>query len=158
MKSIKNIIDKILQWFCVVIVALMTFFVTYQVVTRYCFNKPSAVSETIARYLFVWLTIFGGAYVFGKRGHMNLVFIREKFSPKIQTLLEVFSEFLIAVFAVLVMIYGGRIYTAKQIVQIDPSLNFSMAWIYASLPVGGALILFYSIYNELELFEKLKRC
>jgi TRAP-type C4-dicarboxylate transport system permease small subunit len=139
-----------------VIVALMTFFVTYQVVTRYVFNKPSAVSETIARYLFVWLTIFGGAYVFGKRGHMNLVFIREKFSPKTQTVLEILSEFLIAVFAILIMIYGGRIYTAKQIVQIDPSLMFSMAWIYGCLPVGGVLVLFYSICNELELLGKLK--
>ncbi|GHT85510.1 C4-dicarboxylate ABC transporter permease [Spirochaetia bacterium] len=156
MKSIKNVIDTMLQWFCVLIVALMTFFVTYQVVTRYIFNKPSAVSETIARYLFVWLTIFGGAYVFGKRGHMNLVFIREKFSPKIQTVLEILSEFLIAVFAILIMIYGGRIYTVKQFVQIDPSLMFPMAWIYGCLPVGGVLVLFYSIYNELELFKKLK--
>jgi TRAP-type C4-dicarboxylate transport system permease small subunit len=156
MKSVKNTIDKILQWLCVVIVALMTFFVTYQVVTRYVFNKPSAVSETIARYLFVWLTIFGGAYVFGKRGHMNLVFIREKFSLKTQTVLEILSEFLIAVFAILIMIYGGRIYTAKQMVQIDPSLMFSMAWIYGCLPVGGVLVLFYSIYNELELLKKLK--
>ena len=156
MKSIKNTIDTVLQWLCVVIVALMTFFVTYQVVTRYVFNKPSAVSETIARYLFVWLTIFGGAYVFGKRGHMNLVFIRDKFSPKVQTVLEILSEFLIAVFAILIMIYGGRIYTAKQIVQIDPSLMFSMAWIYGCLPVGGVLVLFYSIYNEMELLKKLK--
>jgi TRAP-type C4-dicarboxylate transport system permease small subunit len=156
LKSVKNTIDKILQWLCVVIVALMTFFVTYQVVTRYVFNKPSAVSETIARYLFVWLTVFGGAYVFGKRGHMNLVFIREKFSLKTQTILEILSEFLIAVFAILIMIYGGRIYTAKQVVQIDPSLMFSMAWIYGCLPVGGVLVLFYSIYNELELLKKLK--
>ncbi|MDR3049907.1 MAG: TRAP transporter small permease [Elusimicrobiota bacterium] len=155
MTAIKNAVDKFLQWFCIVIVVLMTFFVTYQVATRYLFNAPSAISEALARYLFVWLTMFGGAYVFGKREHMNLNFIRDKCSPKIKTILELISEFLIVVFAVMVMIYGGFVYASKQMIQVDPSLNISMGYIYGSLVLSGVLILFYFTFNARELIKKL---
>jgi TRAP-type C4-dicarboxylate transport system permease small subunit len=156
MQAVKKVVDTILQWLSIGIVVLMTYFVTYQVVTRYVFNNPSVISEAIARYLFVWLTIFGGAYVFGKRDHMSLVFVRNRFPPRAQIVLEIVSELLIALFAVLVMIYGGRIYTAKQYVQMEPSLLFSMAYIYICLPIGGVLVLFYTLCNEVDLIKKLR--
>ncbi|MDR0485209.1 MAG: TRAP transporter small permease [Elusimicrobiota bacterium] len=156
MKSIKSVVDKVLQWFCIVIVAVMTVLVTYQVVTRYFLNDPSAISEALARYLFVWLTCFGGAYVFGKRGHMNLGFIRDKFPIKIKISIEMLSEFLIMLFAVFVMIYGGRVYAARQMIQLDPSMQIPMGYIYASLPIAGCLMFFYFICNEIDLYQQLK--
>jgi TRAP-type C4-dicarboxylate transport system permease small subunit len=157
MLKVKKIVDTVLQWLSIAIVVLMTVFVTYQVITRYLFNNPSAVSEAIARYLFVWLAIFGGAYVFGKREHMNLVFVRDRFSPKAQIVLQIISELLIAIFAILVMILGGYTYTVKQIVLMEPSLLFSMAYIYACLPIGGVLILFYCLCNELAMLKQLRK-
>lgn len=154
--KVKNAVNKVLQWFCIIILAIMTFLVTYQVITRYIFNNPSAISEALARYLFVWLTMFGGAYVFGKREHMNINYARNKFPPKVKTILEMISEFLIAAFAVLVMVYGGRIYASKQMIQLDPSMQIPMGYIYASLPLAGCLIVFYFVCNEIELFGKLK--
>ncbi|MDR2772614.1 MAG: TRAP transporter small permease [Elusimicrobiota bacterium] len=157
MKKIKGFVDTILQWFCIAIVAVMAVLVTYQVVTRYVFNNPSAISEALARYLFVWLTMYGGAYVFGKRDHMNLSFVRDRFSPKIKLILMMVSEFLIAIFAFSVMIIGGKSYTLQQMIQLDPSMQIPMGYIYSSLPIAGVLILFYFICNELELFRQLKR-
>jgi TRAP-type C4-dicarboxylate transport system permease small subunit len=157
MAQAKKIVDTALQWFSIMIVAVMTILVTYQVVTRYVFNNPSAVSEAAARYLFVWLTMFGGAYVFGKREHMNLTFISAKLNPKGQIILQIVSEALILVFALAVMSYGGKLYADMQLVQIDPSLNIPMAYIYWALPASGVLILFYTICNEIALVKKLLR-
>ncbi|MDR1952313.1 MAG: TRAP transporter small permease [Elusimicrobiota bacterium] len=156
MEDIKRKIDVFLQWFCIIIVAVMTFFVTYQVITRYLFNSPSAISEALARYLFVWLTMYGGAYVFGKREHMNLGFIRDKMPLKIKTAIEMFSEFVIAVFAVIVMIIGGYIQTSTQMIQADPSTQIPMGYIYSSVMISGILIVFYSLCNEIKLLKKLK--
>ena len=155
MAQIKKVVDTALQWFSILIVAVMTVLVTYQVVTRYVFNNPSAVSEAAARYLFVWLTMFGGAYVFGKREHMNLTFIAAKLKPKGRIILEIVSEALILAFALGVMSYGGKLYADMQLVQIDPSLNIPMAYIYWALPAAGVLILFYTICNEIVLVKKL---
>ncbi|MDR1952316.1 MAG: TRAP transporter small permease [Elusimicrobiota bacterium] len=156
MKKIKDYVDTILQWFCISILVVMTILVTYQVITRYIFNNPSAISEALARYLFVWLTMYGGAYVFGRREHMNLSFIRDKFPPKIKTILEMTSEFLVAIFAAAIMIYGGKFYVSQQMIQLDPSMQIPMGYIYSSLPIGGILILFYFVCNELDLLKKLK--
>lgn len=155
MAPIKKVVDTALQWFSILIVAVMTVLVTYQVVTRYVFNNPSAVSEAAARYLFVWLTMFGGAYVFGKREHMNLTFIAAKLKPKGRIILEIVSEALILAFALGVMSYGGKLYADMQLVQIDPSLNIPMAYIYWALPAAGVLILFYTICSEIVLVKKL---
>ena len=155
MAPIKKVVDTALQWFSILIVAVMTVLVTYQVVTRYVFNNPSAVSEAAARYLFVWLTMFGGAYVFGKREHMNLTFIAAKLKPTGRIILEIVSEALILAFALGVMSYGGKLYADMQLVQIDPSLNIPMAYIYWALPAAGVLLLFYTICNEIVLVKKL---
>jgi TRAP-type C4-dicarboxylate transport system permease small subunit len=156
MESVKRVVDKIMRFVCLIILASMAILVTYQVITRYLFNQPSAISEALARFLFVWLTMYGGAYVFGKRDHMNLNFIRDKFPPKAKIVLEMISEALIAVFALLIMIYGGWIYTVKQMIQVDPSMQIPMGYIYSSLPGGGLLILFYFVCNETALFKRLK--
>jgi TRAP-type C4-dicarboxylate transport system permease small subunit len=83
MAKIKRIVNSVLLWFSISIIAVMTVLVTYQVVTRYVFNRPSAVSEVPARYLFVWFTMFGGAYVFGKREHMNIALLLTTYVPPI---------------------------------------------------------------------------
>ncbi len=62
-----ELVDKAMEWLCIVMLAIMTVLVSYQVVTRYFFNNPSAMSENAAQYLFVWLVMFGSAYVFGSR-------------------------------------------------------------------------------------------
>ena len=64
-ETLKSWVDKIISSACILIVGAMTILVTYQVVARYLFNSPSAVSEVLSRYLFIWLVLFGSAYVFG---------------------------------------------------------------------------------------------
>jgi TRAP-type C4-dicarboxylate transport system permease small subunit len=157
MKAVKKIVDTVLQWFSIIIVVVMTVLVTYQVITRYIFNNPSAVSESLARYVFVWLTMFGGAYVFGKREHMNLSFASEKLSARGKIVLSIVTEALIAFFAVTVMTYGGKLYADMQLVQIDPSLNIPMAYVYFALPASGVLILFYAACNITNFVQQLQR-
>ena len=106
MKTIKNGLDKVLEIFCIAIMAIMTALVTWQVFTRYFLNSPSAVTEVLSQYLFVWLVMYGSAYVFGKRDHMNIVFIKEKFKGNMLVAADVLSEVLVAVFALGVMVYG----------------------------------------------------
>jgi TRAP-type C4-dicarboxylate transport system permease small subunit len=160
MAKIKCFVNSVLLWFSIGIVVVMTGLVTYQVITRYVFNRPSATSEVLARYLFVWLTMFGGAYVFGKREHMNIAFLREKLPLPGKMILEILSELLIAGFAFMVMFYGGRIYALKQMGSIDPSINVSMGYIYLSLPIAGIVILFYALCNIVDLAGTYKgmRC
>lgn len=147
----KMVVDKLLSLLLITIVGLMTILVTYQVVTRYVFESPSAISEVLSRYLFVWLVLFGSAYVFGSREHMAIAFVKDKFSPKIRLLIDMLIELITVAFALTVMIAGGYNSALRQMWQMDSALQIPMGMIYAAIPISGVLMLFYFLCNEVRL-------
>lgn len=149
--SIKKVIDSVMEWCCVAILAIMTLLITYQVITRYCFNKPSAFSETLAQNLFVWLVMFGSAYVFGLRDHLSITFLKDKMTGMPRLIVEILTEITIALFALLVMIVGGYNGAMKQMTTLDAALQIPVGWIYSAIPFCGVIILFYVIYNIVSL-------
>ena len=50
MNAVKKILDKIIEMFCIAIMGIMTVLVSWQVITRYFFNKPSVFTEATAQY------------------------------------------------------------------------------------------------------------
>ena len=151
---VKQAVDKVASFLCILIVGLMTLLVTWQVASRYLFNSPSAVSEVLARYLFIWLVLIGGAYVFGLREHMAITFMRDKMPRKLRLSLEVLGELATTVFALLVLTIGGFIGMERQMAQLDSALQIPIGIIYIAIPLSGAMTLFYCLYNQYELFRK----
>ena len=155
MHKVKNIVDRVLEWVSVILLGLMTVLVTYQVVVRFA-GAPNPYTEAISKYMFVWMVLFAGAYVFGLRGHMNIGFIRSKMSAKTATVVEMICEGAIAAFAATVMVYGGYMQSMKQMSQLDAALQIPIGLIYMAVPISGLFIVFYSLCNEVELFQRLK--
>lgn len=154
MKTIKNILDKIVEFFCIGIMGIMTILVTWQVFTRYVLNNPSTITEQSAQYLFVWLVLYGAAYVFGKRDHMAITFIKEKMPLKLQAVMEVIQEMVIALFALGVMVYGGYISSLRQMAQMDAALQIPIGVVYSAIPISGGFVIFYALYNIKSIVEK----
>lgn len=155
--KVKKYVDKLVELLCISIVAIMTLLITYQVVSRYVFNSPSAVSEVLSRYLFIWLILFGSAYVFGLREHMAISYIKQKFSSKVQILVDMFSELIILIFALSVMIIGGNSASTRQMWQMDSALQIPIGIIYMAIPISGGLMIFYFFCNEIKLYRQLKQ-
>ena len=99
MESAKKILDRIIEWVCVVLLAVMTILVTFQVVVRYFFNSPNAYTESLSKYMFVWMVMYGSAYVFGLREHMNIGFVRDHMPSKTRVVVEMLGELMVALFA-----------------------------------------------------------
>lgn len=155
MATIRKVVDKFAEWFCIFLLAAMTCLVTYQVVVRYFFDAPCTFSEALSKYLFIWLVMICGAYVFGLREHMDIGYLRDKLSHKPRILLNMINEFIIAVFAIGVMIIGGYSGATRQMIQLDAALEIPIGLIYMAIPIGGVMILFYFICNEIRLFSQL---
>ena len=147
MEEIKKILDKIIEIFCISIMGIMTILVTWQVITRYLFNKPSVFTEQTAQYLFVWLVLYGSAYVFGKREHMQISFIRDMGNENIRKILDVTQELITTFFVLGVMLYGGYFSSLRQMGQVDAALQIPMGVIYSAIPISGLFIVFYTVYN-----------
>lgn len=156
MQLLRKIMDKSIMTFCVFLFMMMTVVGTYQIVTRYFFNSPSTISEELITYSFTWLAILSASYVFGQRGHLCMSFVYSKFTGAKRVFLDMFSEALVILTAVFLLIYGGYIISAQNMSQLTASLGVNMGFMYAVLPISGVIILVYGFLNFADMVKKLK--
>jgi TRAP-type C4-dicarboxylate transport system permease small subunit len=156
-QTIRNNLNKVAISLSIAVMGIMVLLVTWQVITRYVFNNPSAVTEQLARYMFVWLVVINAAYIFGKREHMNIGFILGKCSPKMQMILSMISEIVILVFVLAVLVGGGLQAVKLGMPQMDSALPVKMGIIYLALPISGVLTTAYTICNMIDLIRKTEK-
>lgn len=156
LKSIKFFVDKAVEWVCIILLAVMTCLVTYQVVTRFVFENPSAISEITAQYLFVWMVMLGSAYVFGLREHLSITLLKDKLSPMLNMLVEWLISLLLITFSVAIMLYGGVENTIVQMGTLDAALQIPMGVIYSVIPISAIIMIFYAIYNMALAMDEYK--
>ena len=148
LNTIKKVLDKILEILGTVCLGAMTVLIVYQVITRYVFSRPRGFSDITAQYLFVWMIMFGSAYVYGSKEHLTIDILKDKFSPKTYMIIEIFTNVCLFAFIYIVCVKGGWEYTVGQKMQIDPTIHISMAVLYFSVPFTGVITLFYAVYNS----------
>ncbi len=149
----RKIIDKIIEVMCTAIMGYMVLAVCWQVITRFVLKNPSTVTEEILRYLLVWTTMVGGAYAYGRRKHLSINMLAKKLPPRAQKLLDIFVQAVVIAFCVVVMIVGDLRLVETTFDQISSALRLPMPYVYASILVGGVLIIFYAI---IFIFEDIK--
>ncbi|ONI42228.1 hypothetical protein AN640_07495 [Candidatus Epulonipiscium fishelsonii] len=159
MNRVKNVVDKLLAAICVTLFAMLTATVFWQVLTRYLFNKPSAISEELGKILFVWLVLLSAAYLFGEKGgHMNIGIIEEKVTSNIKLGLSLITQVCIFGFAGFILLNGGVSAVLNGLSQANAAIPIiSTGQIYMALPISGALILFYSFIFLIEDLKHLKK-
>lgn len=153
MHKVRDGIRKVLGVVIVALFACMTLIGTYQIVTRYCFNKPSTVSEELLTYTFTWMALLASAYVFGRRDHMRMGFLADKITGNVRKWLEIGIDVLTIGLAAVVMVYGGCSITRLTLIQKTASLQIPMAYIYVIVPITGVLIMLFGIMNAVDMYH-----
>ncbi len=151
MEGLIKVFNKILESICIFIFAFIVVVGTYQIVTRYVFNAPSTTSEELLTYSFTWLALLSASLVFGKREHMAMTFLFDKFSGSSRVIISIINEILVLIFAAVVLIYGGISITRLTATQITASLGIPMSYVYVVVPLSGFITVFYSIVNIIGL-------
>lgn len=149
--KIRQVIDVTLSSLCEIIFALMVIIGTYQITTRYFFNKPSTVSEELLTYSFTWMALLASALVFGKRDHMRMGFLADKLTGTPRRILEIVIELLVMLLSGSVLVYGGATIMQLTMTQVTASLGIPMGIVYTVVPLSGIIIVFYSILNIIDL-------
>lgn len=156
MKTLRNVLNQIMEVFSVLLIAVMVLLVLWQVVARYLLNDPSTFSEALTRYLFVWLVLVTSTYAFGSREHMCISVLNDALRGRAKTAVNVAIEVLTILFAACVMTFGGSIITQMQMVQLDSSLHIPMGVIYSIIPVCGVVTVFYCLCNIADELQNAK--
>ena len=157
MTPFKNVLDRVLTWACVVLFAVLVVDVTWQVFARQVLNQPSGWSEELAKYLFIWLGLFGSALVFGERGHIAVDFAVKKLPEKVKIAIAALVQLSILAFTVLVLIWGGFRVVDLAWEQNLTGLPTNVGPLYLALPISGILIAFYTVYHLVRILTGAER-
>lgn len=118
----------------------MTVMVFVNVVCRYVFDSPIAGSDELATLAFTWATFLGASLGIKRQIHLGIEFVTRLFPLRLQALCGVIVSVLVAVFAMLLLVYSWQIMRSAHL-KVTPVLQWPYTIVYLAVPVGALLML-----------------
>jgi TRAP-type C4-dicarboxylate transport system permease small subunit len=147
--KILDFLDRILsffeEWtlFITVFVALIALFVN--VVLRYGFNYSLAWSEELVREVIIYTTFIGCSAAVKNRS-MIKIDASVQLLPKLKMPLTYFSNFVVMIFAVMMIYYGWLMVVLQyRTHQKTIIMEIPLVFLYAILPLMGIMMLIRAI-------------
>ena len=139
--GLDRLLGRLEAWLLAALVAVITVVTFLQVFTRYVTEDPLIWTEEVARYLFVWITLIGGAAAVRTNRHFGLDILRRLF-PALRIPLGAITMLVVLVFFAL-LFYTGILETRQAATQMSPALQVTMHWAFLAIPIGAALALWH---------------
>ena len=98
--------------------------------------------EEVGEIMLAWLTLVGAAIGVRERSHFTLHVLH--FTPRGQVVVDRIHHVLIAIFGAIAAWYGVRLCILNHTL-VTPGLEINLALLYASVVVGGALLVVYAV-------------
>lgn len=146
-RGISWIDDMVLKITLVICGALLSVMVVVQalgVFYRFVLHDSLSWSDELAAYLFVWLTCLGAAAGAKMRVHPEVRALADRLPGYTQQTLADFTDGAVLALGAVFLVYGGQMLFMMG-TETATSLPVSMAYPYASIPVGGALLILHSL-------------
>ena len=155
MNKINEVIKKGLIVILIGLLCLLLITVLWQVFSRFILHSPSSFTDEFSRYLLIWLSFLGSAYLVTLQEHIAITILSDKLDRKHYVILK-YS--VILVFSVLVMIIGGfsLVKTMLEMNQLSSALQLQVGWVYIVLPISRILISIFSLNNISQAWKGAK--
>lgn len=148
--------DRTLEVLLSVFVVAMVLVALWAIFSRHFLATPASFTTEFLRFALLWTSLLAAAYCFGKKAHLSITFVKNKFRGKGLISIEVLTELVIIFFAAAVLIYGGSLGVSLGMAENSPTLGIPIGYIYLVLPISGVFTVIYSIINLVDHFRKDK--
>ena len=148
--KITNILESLVRIVMMLLLSGMVVLIFSQVLFRYLFNQPIAWTEELSRHFMIWAALLGAAVAYRKKAHLGVDVLVQQFSLQWQEAVVWFVH-LMSIFFSGFLVYFGIAIVKKTMNQLSSALTIPMGYIYASIPVGAAIILVFAVEK---LFER----
>ena len=154
----KDRLNKLLEWAVVILLCVMLFSVLWGVFTRYFFADQSSWTDELARFMLIWVSILGAAYISGKNAHITIDLLSASIALKARLQMEVVTGMIISLFVLVIFLVGGSryIYISFKLGQTSAALEIPMGYVYLVLPIAGIIIIYFKILGILGSSKALK--
>jgi len=134
----------LVDWVCLGLMLVLVADVFLGVFSRYVMHATFQWYDEVARLCFVWMVFLGAASAVRRGAHFRLHLLIDRFGPRLRRATDLVVGLLVVVFGG-VLVTGGVAMWPVARRQVTDSLELSMLWFYGALPVGGALMILYSL-------------
>ncbi|NLA90137.1 MAG: TRAP transporter small permease [Synergistaceae bacterium] len=124
---------------------------------RYVFQNSLSWSEELARYIFLWQTWVGASYAVRLRRHLRVEMLADLLKGRLRKWYELFIFLVWFAFSVFIA-WQGSVMTAFLIKrwQVSAAMQIPIAWAYASVPVGCAMMAVRLIWEMKEIMSNMR--
>lgn len=111
------------------------------------FIQPSRWTEELAGFQLSWVALLGAAWVLRQGAHPALDLLYRQLGPRLRRGADVLGSGLVALFAVVVLIYGGcrLVLMTRELDQLTAALGWPMAAVYSVVPAAGILLALFAL-------------
>jgi TRAP-type C4-dicarboxylate transport system permease small subunit len=141
---LKRILSNSVEWVCMVLMVVLSIDLLLGVFSRYVLVRTFTWYDEIARGCFVWLTFLGAAVGVKRHAHFRLHIVVDRLSPRLRQATVFLLPLVVIIFAG-VLIQQGLVFLELGKFQQTPVMGLSKTWIYVAIPIGGALMILYSL-------------
>ena len=132
-------LDTLCRTLGAVFLGLIVLAASAQVAGRYFFGYSPPWIEEITRHSFIWMVMLGTAVLVKSNGHAVIDLLVMRLKGKARRLHNGMVQIAIFTCAIVLLVQGLQLIAIVH-QQLSPALRISMAYVYAALPVGGAII------------------
>lgn len=151
-------LNSFLEWLVVGIVTIMLVSVLWGVCSRYLLADQSSWTDELARYMLIWVSIFGAVYISGKNSHITIDLLPKSLSTKAKLNLDLIVQLIIILFTIAIFIIGGGryVYISFKLEQTSAALGLPIGFVYLVLPISGLMIIYFKAVLMGQTLRKLK--
>jgi len=148
-KTISDRLEKIIQWACITIAAVMVLDILIGIVARYVFNNSFTWAEEVGRYTMIFSAFLGLGLALKKGQHVGITFVIERLKPNLAIPVDIFGRITIGIFLIVMTVKGIDICRLVSL-QTSPGLGINMAWIFLIIPISSIIQLIFLVLMSLE--------
>jgi TRAP-type C4-dicarboxylate transport system permease small subunit len=137
-------LSQVVEGLLLVMMVVLCADVFLGVFSRYVMARTFTWYDEIARLLFVWIVFLGAAVGVRRSAHFRLHLLVDRFPAGLRRVAHVVGVLVVMGFGLLLIQQGWKLVELGQF-QRTPVMGLSKRYVYLSVPVGGALIMLYSL-------------
>jgi TRAP-type transport system small permease protein len=156
-RLLDEVLTHTIHWLLIVLLSGMALVVFANVVMRYVTGGSIVWAEEVARYAMVWLTFLAAGPVLRVGGHIAIENLQDAIPRRVAQWVRAGIAFCMAGLGVAMVVMGLQYMKVAQF-QLTAGTQISFAYVYAAIPVGGALLVWCTLavmvgYVETRRFE-----
>jgi len=147
-----------LEWLVVILVTVMLFSVLWGVCSRYLLADQSSWTDELARFMLIWVSLFGAVYISGRNTHITIDLLPKSIGEKAKLKLDIIVQLIIILFTAAIFVIGGGryVYVSFKLEQTSAALGLPIGFVYMVLPISGLMIIYFKSVQMRETLQELK--